>query len=472
MNKYSLVFIAIALFVVLSLQAQVKEASIEFRTCFDTESTEPAATVATCLSPYVWHHATFDVSDGEHQTKDGYELTAKGCTCVVHMDVTFENHDETHPTVANWCDTYGVYEWRAQDNTLLGSYTQSTQAEVAHGTNAYGCPIIYTLDLTVNQCAPLGAINGKFSVSANKQVYFSKGNLQFCAKPGSNPKNYTHLIFNNSFQQQSGTTTSGGQWRFAEHQYDYVGATTQLANGETNTGNVYVGGTQSSNSSRSSSYSGYIDIFTWGSSSVSMTPWSLTAGYASLYNIDCFDWGYYNSIYYGNNQSSAVSEWRTPKAAEMKYLLKDRHGSGWSANNRMAMGTIEGQNGLILLPDVWAQPAGVPFRDYTNSVATQLSTNVYTASTWQQMEDRGAVFLPCAGMYEWGWSTWGGFNKYGGYWLREYYSSYPSTSEAYYFEFRTTTGVNITNINTDSGRASVGNGKYTNYSVRLIQDVQ
>ena len=458
-----------ALFLSLTMAAQtVSTAYVKFQYCQDTES-NVVKNVSNCLTEYTWNNVLF-TGDG---TKSTTITNARGCDSTINMTVNFVDNRivvPTNPGTVCTVDLPYLWEYEGDQHPInsAGHYEDESAEE-----DEYGCPkYLFTLDLQTEHCVPAGAISGMFSVSANKQVYFSKGNLQFCAKPGSNPKNYTHLIYSNTFQQQSGTTTSGGQWRFAEHQYDYVGATTQLADGETNTGNVYVGNTQSCNTSRSSSYSGYIDIFTWGSSSVSMKPWSLTAGNASLYNIDCFDWGYYNSIYYGNNQSSAVSEWRTPKAAEMKYLLKDRHGSGWSANNRMAMGTIEGQNGLILLPDVWTQPAGVPFSDYTNAVATQLSTNVYTASTWQQMEDRGAVFLPCAGRYEWGWDKWGGFNKYGGYWLREYYSSYPSTSEAYYFEFRTTTGVEINKINTDSGRTAVGNGQYTNYSVRLIQDVQ
>ena len=47
------------------------------------------------------------------------------------------------------------------------------------------------------QTAPANAINGKFSVAADKQVYFSQGNLQY--------------------------TQSTATWAFAEHQYDMIG---------------------------------------------------------------------------------------------------------------------------------------------------------------------------------------------------------------------------------------------------------
>lgn len=62
-----------------------------------------------------------------------------------------------------------------------------------------------------------GALKGEFSVSATKKVHFSQGNLQY----------------------QASTKT----WRFAEHQYDYIG---------------------SANSQISSSYTGWIDLFGYG----------------------------------------------------------------------------------------------------------------------------------------------------------------------------------------------------------------
>ena len=58
---------------------------------------------------------------------------------------------------------------------------------------------------------------GKFSVSSTKKVMFSKGNLQYQANPGT--------------------------WRFAENQYDVIGA---------DNGNI------------ASDYTGWIDLFGWG----------------------------------------------------------------------------------------------------------------------------------------------------------------------------------------------------------------
>ncbi|MBR7035054.1 MAG: hypothetical protein IKI25_04755, partial [Bacteroidales bacterium] len=66
-----------------------------------------------------------------------------------------------------------------------------------------------------------GAIKAAFSVSADKKVYFSQGNLQYQA--------------------------STGTWRFAEHQYDIIGDGDDNAN-------------------ISSTNSGWIDLFGWGTS--------------------------------------------------------------------------------------------------------------------------------------------------------------------------------------------------------------
>ncbi len=60
---------------------------------------------------------------------------------------------------------------------------------------------IYNITRTVAPSVPEGAINGKFTVASGKQVYFSKGNLQYDANAAT-------------------------KWYFAEHQYDYIGSAT------------------------------------------------------------------------------------------------------------------------------------------------------------------------------------------------------------------------------------------------------
>ena len=202
-----------------------------------------------------------------------------------------------------------------------------------------------------------GAIQAAFSVSDSKQVYFSQGNLQYQA--------------------------STGTWRFAEHQYDMIG---------------------SDNPNISSTYSGWIDLFGWGTSgwnsgANAYQPYStsdddrdyypggsysndLTGSYANA------DWGVYNKISNGGNQTGM---WRTLTYSEWNYLISGRA----QANRLMGQGRVNNVNGLILLPDSWATetPSSVRFTYNPGNY----STNVYSLDEWAVMQSYGAVFLPAAG---------------------------------------------------------------------------
>ena len=215
-----------------------------------------------------------------------------------------------------------------------------------------------TSEAPVNPHSVNGAMPGLFSVSATQQVHFSQGNLQYRA--------------------------STNTWRFAEHQYDYVGST---------------------NSNISSNYSGWIDLFGWGTSgwnsgAVCYQPWSisttssdyhpggsytngLTGAYAEA------DWAWHNAISNGGN---AAHQWRTLTQSEWYYLLNSRT----NASSKRGTGNINGVGGLIILPDSWTKPSGCPqFNPGLES--NNWSHNSYTLVQWAQMESAGAVFLPAAG---------------------------------------------------------------------------
>lgn len=229
-----------------------------------------------------------------------------------------------------------------------------------------------------------GAIQAKFSVAKDKYVYFSKGNLQFNAAQG------THACADG--------TTQPGTWRFAENQWDYVGAD-----------NKYI----------SESYDGWIDLFGWGTSgwnsgavayqpySTSTTntdyyPGSLTGGYAWA------DWGVYNAISNGGNQPGL---WRTLNRNEWYTLLARQNAS------LSSLATVNGVSGLIILPDNWVHPEGIAYTATTSND----TTNTYTAVQWATLEAAGAVFLPAAGC------RYGTFvedaGKAGYYWSSWYYYS-------------------------------------------------
>ena len=195
-----------------------------------------------------------------------------------------------------------------------------------------------------------GAIKALFSVSADEQVYFSQGNLQY----------------------QASTNT----WRFADNQYDMIG---------------------DDNKNISSTYDGWIDLFGWGTSSYNGKDPYMTSTSCSDYGFvvadaintylhtypdiagTSYDWGVHNAISNGGN---AVGQWRTLTGSEWYYVLNR------SGLSNYAM--VNGVKGLILLPDNWTAPLGIEITHFGNM-------QTYTISEWTKMEANGAVFLPAAG---------------------------------------------------------------------------
>ena len=198
-----------------------------------------------------------------------------------------------------------------------------------------------------------GALSGEFSISEEKKVHFSKGNLQY----------------------QATTDT----WRFAAEQYDMIGDL---------------------NSKISSSYSGWIDLFGWGTGN------NPTKSGTASYSYDTFvDWGT-NAISNGGNEAN---KWRTLSSEEWEYILFSRT----NAATLFGLGSVNGIKGVILLPDDWQLPKGITFTAsttkglknigdmYWNDEGDNFSHNAFTIEQWYMMEAAGAVFLPAAG-YRWG----------------------------------------------------------------------
>ena len=254
-----------------------------------------------------------------------------------------------------------------------------------------------------------GALPGKFSVSPDKQVQFSKGNLQY----------------------QASTNT----WRFAENQWDYVGTQTP-----DNHGNV--GGTVSGSDNRniSSTYSGWIDLFGWGTSgwdsgNTYYQPWSSADydesnwgqlyGPPGLYNLTGSyanaDWGVYNPISNGGN---TANQWRTLTDLEWEYVFITR---ATTSGIRYAKANVNNVNGVILLPDDWS--SSTYSLSNANNDEADFSSNTLTGSQWSTLEQVGAVFLPAAG-YRYGTSVSNG-GYYGDYWS----ASYGNSSRAYGVHF-------------------------------------
>ena len=229
-----------------------------------------------------------------------------------------------------------------------------------------------------------GVLPGKFSVSSDKQVQFSQGNLQY----------------------QASTAT----WRFAGHQYDVL-----------RDGNVNI----------SPSYEGWIDLFGWGTGNNPTLASEDGKDYTTF-----TEWGI-NIISNGGN---IENQWRTLEMQEWTYIFRNRA----SAESLFGMGSVNGVNGVILLPDDWNTPEGLSFNAstqnglqwkeghyeqegtgfitsrYTDEGKNHFLDNTYTTEQWEKMEDAGAVFLPT------GWSRWGTNVEVGaGYDFGQYWTSNP-----------------------------------------------
>lgn len=198
--------------------------------------------------------------------------------------------------------------------------------------------------------APKGAVNGVFSVGNNgEKVFFSQGNLQYNA--------------------------AQNQWKFADYQYDIIGL-----------GNAQI----------SESYSGWIDLFGWGTSGYDNTvndplnihfqPWASSCdsvdenyyGYGpsnerigelkDYYH----DWGLNNPISNGGNKKGM---WRTMTWNEWEYLIM---------KHRIAYSLETNIKGIYILPDNYTE---LPIKDCW----------VRNEEQRQVLEKIGALFLPAAG---------------------------------------------------------------------------
>ena len=219
-----------------------------------------------------------------------------------------------------------------------------------------------------------------FSVADRHQVLFSPGNLQFCTT-GS---------------RATAEGTASGTFRFAQHQYDYLGEANAMVS-DTNTG--------------------WIDLLTWGSSGWHVSPCSEKDGdydIESLCGSEAYaDWGVYNAI-----GSDAPGTWRTLTRDEWDYLINRRAASTVDGTDsaRYAEATVCGVKGLILFPDRFERPESIDsiVGINLNSFTLHFADNVYTVEQWALMEKAGAVFLPAAGFRGGTWlSTIG---EGGSYW--------------------------------------------------------
>ena len=318
---------------------------------------------------------------GETSAKGGGKVTSDGGGPVTERGVCWSTGH--NPTIADSHSSSGTGTGEFTVN-LTGLTASTMYYARAYAVNSagtvYGNEVNFS---TQHGDWPDGTLPGGFSINAVQQVHFAQGNLQYRA--------YTNT------------------WRFALNQSDFVGA---------------------NNSNISQTYSGWIDLFGWGTSGyengagcyqpwcISNDLWHCYCPYGSIHNDLNYgsgkaDWGY-NAISNGGNQEHFG--WRTLTKEEWDYLLNLRE---TPSGIRYAKAQVKEVEGMLLLPDDWN--ASIYTLSNPNQVDPYAVNNVINDSDWNTLETAGVVFFPGAGYRYDGTTVNGG---YGAYWTATHYYFY------------------------------------------------
>lgn len=300
--------------------------------------------------------------------------------------------------------------WSSSDKAIATVADDGVVTAVAAGTA--------TITATANDGSGVTAtcsvtVLALFSVSADTKVIFSPGNLQY------NSSEATY------------------KWRFAEHQYDYVGAW------DTST---------------------WVDLFGWGAWTGDATNPINTSTTAGDYSWADADFNQESKL---ADESQRGYDWRTLTGGadgEWKYLLNSRTTATTNmpdgTNNseaRYTKATVAGVSGIILFPDNYAHPAGVTVT--VSEAAYNTSNKAYNtftvdATNWSTMETAGCVFLPAAGYRN---STTVNSSSTGFYWS----STVNNAVSAYY-----------ANFSSGSLYPAPSDNRYYGMSVRLVRPAE
>ena len=288
-----------------------------------------------------------------------------------------------------------------------------------------------------------GLLAGKFTINASgDQVRFSQGNLQavIAGYITTDPDHYTY---------------TASSWKFAEHQWDYIG-------GSGGNSTFAVGST--------------VDLFGWVGTSATYNSYGLCtensttdtsdgSDFAKCYgnkNTDVLksDWGKLAITNGGNTPN--ISGWRTLTGTEWGYLFKTRTAStvGGTDDGRYAKATVIGVAGIILFPDSYTHPSDVTAPISVNTTDAAFTVNTYNADAWSKMEAAGCVFLPAAG-YRSGTSI-DTNNSDGQYWSSTPYADNVTCACLLYFR--------ATNMFFPDDATATP--RYNGNSIRLVYDVK
>lgn len=264
---------------------------------------------------------------------------------------------------------------------------------------------------------------------------------------------------------------STGLWRFAKHQWDFVG--------DASNGTVYENGVKCNNAKISKTYTGWIDLFGWATSGWNTSSWnfdrqgympySTSTNYADYcprgceydlivvpgtYDRSQADWGVYNQI-----GPYTPGTWRTLTKEQWEHVLSRRA----NASSLVGKAIVNNVAGLILLPDEWMCPLGITFSPTTGS--DDFSSNVYSLTEWKVLEKNGAIFLPFAGVRV-GTTVTIGNSDGSNYWTSTHYTFWNG------FQNDVQNAYTICFGAYNQGQGVYYQKKYYGCAVRLVRDVE
>ncbi len=278
-------------------------------------------------------------------------------------------------------DNYGFYgTYKIAHNVVQNEYYDGAKLDLVWHSGAF----------SVAAAADPAAVIDPTDFGTPYYIVFSRGNLQY--------------------------NNNQDKWRFAKHQYDYVGGgLDRLALIIPVYNYMYLGNvvldendassppmSSNSNANRSdneqinnSDYLGWIDLYGWGTGNSPMK-----CQQENHYYSDWNEWGNHSIA---NDGTATTSDfWYTLGHDEWQYLIEQRCGGSSGAASRIGLAVVEGVKGMILLPDIFnpaIMPSGCPTWEEagTHTLVDNSWNMTFTAAQWKSMEQRGAVFFPAAG---------------------------------------------------------------------------
>ena len=424
---------------------------------------------------------TFTVSD------DRENPTVTPTAGTDRLVVKFQDGGNKYIDITGGTTVYVILPPLASKNLkvrIYGTDAHYTEKNIASAT--LYCSRYYTS--TISEIAFEKADVVGFSVAAGRKVYIAPGNLQWSATGGGATPT-THATADGLGGE--------GTWRFAEHQWDYIGY------------------------ARANNYPEQVrrtapewsDIFGWGTSgyhdvndpnNIFCHPYSailLSYSYDQVYYDSVYvvypdvnynyygygpssnmadphltgtsanyDWGVYNTIYNPKTGSTdPAGTWRTPTYLEWNYMIDVRTEGGnvnGTANPRYTLATVNTDGtavrGLILFPDGYTAGTvdGVVWGTI-NSECTWASSTQCTSVGWAALEAGGCAFLPATGQ------------RYGHTWFADIQTfGYYRSASAYNWSSSVNTSRLACHLSFSYDGVYIGGfGRDMGLPVRLVKDI-